>query len=67
MPTGKHYFIEQTADGDFAVRAQHAKRASARLATQAQAYNKALELNPDDRPNIERVRHTKRGRPDLWR
>jgi hypothetical protein len=67
MPTGKHYFIEQTDDGDYAARAEGAERASARRPTQKAAYDKALEFNPDDHPNIERVRHTKNGKPDQWR
>jgi hypothetical protein len=67
MSTGKHYFVEQTDDSDYAVRAEDSERASARLPTQKAAYEKALEFNPDDRPNIERVKNTKKGKPDKWR
>jgi Uncharacterized protein conserved in bacteria (DUF2188) len=70
MSTGKHYFIEQTDDGDYAVRAEDATRASARLPTQRAAYDKALEFNPDDHPNIERVSGSSIGfpstSPSLW-
>jgi hypothetical protein len=67
MSTGKHYFIEQTDDNRYAVRARGSARASAILDTQRNAIELARELNPDDRPNIERVRNTRAGGRDQWR
>jgi hypothetical protein len=67
MSTGKHYFIEQTEEGKFAVRAKDSERASALFATQAEAIAHAKDLNPEDNPNVERVRHTGAGGPDQWR
>lgn len=67
MSTGKHYFIEQTDDGRFAVRAKDAEHASAILNTQAEAIARARELNPDDHPDVERVRNVQSGGRDQWR
>jgi uncharacterized protein YdaT len=67
VPTGKHYFIEQTEDQRYAVRAKGSSRASDILDTQRAAVERAKELNPNDRPDVERVRHTSGGNPDKWR
>ena len=67
MSTGKHYFIEQTDDGRYAVRGKGSQRASDILDTQRQAIERAKELNPNDRPDVERVRNTKEGGRDKWR
>jgi hypothetical protein len=65
--TDKHYFIEQNDDGKYAVRAKGSERASALLDTEAQAIRKAKQFNPDDHPDVERVRNTKGGNRDKWR
>ena len=67
MSTGKHYFVEQTDDGRYAVRARGSQRASEILDTQKAAIERAGELNPDDRPDVERVRNTSAGGRDQWR
>ena len=67
MTTKKHYYVEQTDDGRYAVRAKGSKRASDILDTQKKAIARADELNPAGRPDVERVRNTKRGRRDKWR
>jgi hypothetical protein len=67
MSTGKHYFVEQTHDGRYAVRAKGSLRASSILATQRDAVKRVSELNPNDHPDVERVRHTPVGGPDKWR
>jgi uncharacterized protein YdaT len=67
MSTGKHYFIEQTDDGRYAVRGKGAERASDILDTQREAIERANELNPSDHPDVERVRNTKEGGRDKWR
>ncbi|HEV2578828.1 MAG TPA: DUF2188 domain-containing protein [Acidobacteriaceae bacterium] len=66
MSTGKHYFIEQNDDGKYAVRAKDSDRASALFATQAEAIRHVKSLNPDDHPDVERVRQRGNG-PDKWR
>jgi hypothetical protein len=60
-------FIERRPHGDYAVRWGNAARASAVLPTQAEAIDRARELNPGRAPLVERVRYTSEGRPDKWR
>ncbi len=67
MATGKHYFVEQTADHRFAVRAKGSQRASDILNTQAAAIRRVAELNPHDHPGVERVRTTSTGTKAKWR
>jgi hypothetical protein len=67
MPTDKHYFIEKNDDDKFATRAKGSERASGVFDTQKEAIDYARELNPNDRPDVERVRHTDQGGPDRWR
>jgi uncharacterized protein YdaT len=67
MPTGKHYFVEQTEDGRYAVRAKGSQRASDIVNTQRAAIARVNELNPDDHPDVERVRDTAAGGRDQWR
>jgi hypothetical protein len=66
MATEMHYF-EENDDGKFAVRAKGAQRASALRDTQKQAEELVKKLNPDDKPNVERVRNTKTGGRNQWR
>ena len=63
----KRLFVEQRAEGDFAVRKGNSERASAVLPTQAEAIERARELNPGASPVVERVRNTTAGKPDQWR
>jgi len=63
----KHYFIEQTDDHRYAIRGKGSKRASEVADTQREAIGRVRELNPDDHPDVERVRDTKVGGRDKWR
>lgn len=65
--TTKRLFVEQRPEGDFAVRKPLSLRASAVLPTQAEAIQRARELNPNTAPLVERVRRTSVGKPDQWR
>jgi hypothetical protein len=65
MATDKHYFIEQNDVGKFAVRAKGSRRASGLRNTQKQAEALVKKLNPNNKPNVERVRNTKGGGRDL--
>jgi hypothetical protein len=67
MSTPKHYFVEQTDDGRYAVRAKGSQRASDILDTERAAIDRVHELNPNDHPDVERVRNTSGGHPDKWR
>jgi len=60
-------FIERRDQGDYAVRKANAQRASDVLPTQAEAIERARELNPNGRPLVERVRNTSAGGRDKWR
>jgi pyridoxine/pyridoxamine 5'-phosphate oxidase len=60
-------FVEQREQGDYAVRRANSERASAVLPTQAEAIERARELEPDSAVLVERVRHTSVGKPDQWR
>jgi uncharacterized protein YdaT len=64
---GKHYFVEQTDDKRYAIRARGSKRASDICDTQGDAIDRAKELNPNDHPDVERVRNTPAGGRDKWR
>ena len=66
MSTGKHYFIEETRRG-FAIRAKKSKRASVIVATQSEAMDRVKHYNPEDHPDIERVRNVRTGGRDKWR
>lgn len=67
MSTGKHYFIEQSEDGKYAVRAKDSDHASGLFDTQQEAIEYAKQLNPEDHPNVERVRNVATGGRDQWR
>jgi pyridoxine/pyridoxamine 5'-phosphate oxidase len=60
-------FVERRQEGDYSVRRPNSQRASAVCPTQAEAIQRARELNPDMQPLVERVRHTDAGGPDKWR
>lgn len=60
-------FVERRAQGDYAVRRPNSQRASDVLPTQAEAIDRARELNLGGRPLVERVRNTSQGHPDKWR
>jgi len=63
----KKLFVEKRPEGDFAVRKGNSERASDVLPTQAEAIERAKELNPGASPVVERVRNTTGGKPDQWR
>lgn len=58
MSTGKLYFIEENENGQFAVRAKGSQRASRLAPTQKEAEKLVMQFNPDDKPDVERVRNT---------
>jgi hypothetical protein len=67
MSTDKHYFIEQMKDGRYAIRPKGSERAAGTFDTQREAIERANQLNPDDHPDVERVRNTDVGGRDKWR
>ena len=65
--TNNRLFVEQRPQGDYAVRKPGSDRASAVLPTQAEAIERARQLNPMIAPLVERVRRTSVDKPDHWR
>jgi len=63
----KELYVERRGGGDHAVRRPDSERASDVCDTQAEAIERAQEIDPDAAIHVERVRHTNRGRPDQWR
>jgi len=63
----KKLFIERREQGDYAIRKPDSQRASDVLPTQAEAIERARELNRGKAPLVERVRYTTNGKPDQWR
>ena len=55
-------YVEQRPDGEFAVRKEGSKRASAVKPTQAEAIARAKELAPGGEIHVERVRNVGDGR-----
>ncbi len=67
MPTEKHYFIERSGNEAYRIVAAKATRASATARTEKEAIAIAKQFNPDDHPDVSRVRNTKSGAPNQWR
>ena len=63
----KKLFVEKRPEGAYAVRKGNSETASDVLATQAEAIERAKELNPGASPAVERVRNTTGRKPDKWR
>ena len=62
------FFIEKREkEGDYAIRRPGSDRASAIESTQADAIERAREMDPNATIEVERVRHTNRGGRDKWR
>jgi hypothetical protein len=67
MPTKKELYVERREGGDYAVRRPGSERASDVCDTQAEAIERARELNPDAAIHVERVRETSQGSRHKWR
>lgn len=61
------FFIEQRPEGDYAGRRPNSERASFVAPTQAEAIQKAKEMDPSATIEVERVRDTDTGGRDKWR
>lgn len=60
-------YVERRDEGDYAVRRPGSERASAVLPTQAEAIDRAKEIDPNAAIHVERVRETTRDGRDKWR
>ena len=65
--SGKLFIERRTEEGDYAIRRPGADRISDREATQAEAIDRAREIDPNASILVERVRNTDRGHRDKWR
>lgn len=63
----KRIYVERRPEGDYAVPKPNSRRASAVAPTQADAIQRAKQIDPDAKPHVERVRNTSAGHPDKWR
>jgi hypothetical protein len=64
---GKLFVERRPEDGDYAIRRPGADRISGHEPTQAEAIERAREIDPDAAVLVERVRNTDRGHRDKWR
>jgi uncharacterized protein DUF2188 len=61
------YIERREKEGDYAIRRPGAPRASGTESTQADAIERAREIDPNAAIHVERVRNTDRGSRDKWR
>ena len=65
--SGKLFIEQREKEGDYVIRRPGADRASGREDTQAEAIQRAREIDPNAAILVERVRNTDRGGRDKWR
>jgi pyridoxine/pyridoxamine 5'-phosphate oxidase len=65
--SGKLFIERRDKEGDYAIRRPNADRISDHEATQAEAIERAREIDRNAAILVERVRNTDRGNPDKWR
>jgi hypothetical protein len=65
--SGKLFIERREKEGDYVIRRSGANRASGRDDTQAEAIERAREIDPSATIEVERVRNTNRGSRDKRR
>ena len=65
--SGKLFIERREGDGDYAIRRPNADRISGHEKTQAEAIERAREIDPGATVQVERVRNTNKGSRDKWR
>jgi len=65
--SGKLFIERREEEGDYAIRRPDADRISGHEATQAEAIERAREIDPNAAILVERVRNTDGGHRDKWR
>lgn len=63
----KELYVERREEGDYAVRRAGSERASDVRDTQAEAIERARDIDPNAAIHVERVRNTSQGSRDKWR
>jgi hypothetical protein len=67
MANNNQWYIERNDQGKYTATKGGADRASTVKDTQAEAIERAREIDPDAHINVERVRDTDKGSRDKWR
>ena len=67
MANEEQTYIEEQADGKYAIRKGNSERASAVEDNQEKAIEVAAQMFPGAKPHIERVRNVKTADRDKWR
>jgi hypothetical protein len=65
--SGKIFIERREEEGDYAIRRPNADRISGHEETQAEAIERAREMDQNATILVERVRNTNRGHRDKWR
>jgi Uncharacterized protein conserved in bacteria (DUF2188) len=65
--SGKLFIERRPEEGDYAIRRGGADRISGHEGTQAEAIERAKEIDPNAAILVERVRNTNQGVRDKWR
>lgn len=65
--SGKLFIEQRPEEGDYAIQRPGADRISGHEPTQADAIERAREIDPNAAILVERVRDTNRGNRDKWR
>jgi len=65
--SGRLFVEYREEEGDYAIRRPNAARISGHESTQAEAIERAHEIDPNATVQIERVRNTQVGGRDKWR
>ena len=63
----RELYVERRDEGDYAIRRPGSERASDVCDTQAEAIERARDIDPKAAIHVERVRFTSQGTPDKWR
>jgi Uncharacterized protein conserved in bacteria (DUF2188) len=67
MASRRNAYIERRDDGRYEVKHARERNPGIVRDTQREAIDAARRRYPDSHPDVERVRHTSRGKPDQWR
>jgi hypothetical protein len=65
--SGRFFIERREKEGDYVIRRPGSDRASGREDTQAEAIDRAREIDPNATIEVERVRNTNTGGRDKWR
>jgi hypothetical protein len=67
MGSKKLYIEYRPRQDDYAVKKGDSKTPLAATSTQKEAIDLAKKMDPGHSPDVARVKHTNKGKPDQWR